>query len=269
MVAARAKKLLALALHSGTGEGEASAAMRMFRSEVDRLGGVDALFGTGSGGPKQPFIPMSKKMEMITELETIIRVKEEKIDGLETEVTRLVQDNEKLRLENEALRAASRKAIRTDTDGRMTYEDFAKQATTRLNDYQSWQINFQRQTGISRSKMALWRQRGWVDSDAVDWLSKLKPAKVQARHMSGWTIQEVNRLRRLINIGKSEKEIAEKLSEEFGRLVTENNIKSLKTQSRQRTGVFKNEAYGPPIGKSRKAETAGDGDHAVEQRDAA
>lgn len=254
---ARAKKLLSLASHPSTPDSEALAAMRAFRSEAEKQGGLDALFGQGGHVPA--YIPMSRKLARIAELEGQVAeferqqlkiLAENRNLGVELERVRL--ENGRLQLELDGIKAAARRSIRTDPDGRMTYEEFAKQATNRLNDYQSWQINFQRQTGISRSLMAKWRSRGWVDPEAVAWLPKLSPVKIQPRHLTGWTIAEVNRLRRLLAMGRTEREIAAKLTEEFGRLVTENNIKSLKTQSRTRTGVFKNPAYGPPIGSCRK-----------------
>lgn len=253
MVETRAFKLLKLATHPGTPDNERDAAFRAFRTEVQERGGLDQLLNGGSGQrpAPAPYVPFNAKLQRIAELEAEVLKRDNFIDALEKNAERLIRENERLRNEKTSLEAAARRNMKIENDGRMSYEAFAKQATTRLNDYSSWQINFQRQTGIPRSKMAQWRSRGWVDAEAVEALKTLKPVRVVSKYTSGWTIAEVNRLRRLLQQGKTEKETAELLSEEFGRLVTENTIKSLKTQSRNRTGVFRNEAYGPPIGQPR------------------
>ena len=136
----------------------------------------------------------------------------------------------------------------------MDYIRFASEAKRRLvNSDRNWQIVFERQTGLSRARFSRFSRMGKVDRrDYIKALAGLVAEQPGERaHRDVWTIEQVNRVRLLTQSGSTEASIAKILTRMTGRNITENVIKRLKLNSRQRQGVFRDDAFGGPIGTSR------------------
>jgi hypothetical protein len=254
--------MLEMALRETTNPGERENALVAIRRAADSAGGmaeyIRSIVPARSATP-QPFQTFSEaraeKMrlteENITLTATVEQQKQEIVD-LERDVARLTAEIATLLTKNKNMAAASSKKIKVQEDGSMPYTEWAALVSTRTGAYHRWQAVFEDQTGLPRSRIQFFRLRGWVDADYVTAIAELQPAPPPKRHKEKWSLPEVRRLRALIDEGKTEKEAAVILTDEFERIFTDNMIKRTKLDSRARTGVFTNPAFGPEIGQSRK-----------------
>lgn len=252
----RVQKLLETASRSSTPDNERLAAMNIFRGLVEQAGGVDRVIGGTPSANTPVYTPYSSHKKEIAKLEGDIETLRKQLrqrDETITKTTNLLRACEaeieslKLRLPNKG----TRKAVRSD--GTMHYAEFANEARRRLvNADRNWQMMFEAQTGLSRSRFARFCQIGKVDRvEYIEALDRLTACSAPDRYTKAWTVAEVGRVRELTDAGESEKNIARILTGEFGRRITENMLKRLKHNSRNGQGVFRDPSYGPPIGNVR------------------
>ncbi len=241
--------ILEMASRSDTSEKERLVSMNKFRMLADQAGGVDKLFATRAAPAIAEYVPYVHTSAKMAELERNNQSYLARITVLETEVERLRRENKNL---NERLKRRFGDPKVTE-DGTMSYNEFTREVMKRLvNADRRWQVVFAEQTGLSKPKFARFKHTKRVDADFVNALSKLKPVDPTERRERKWTRSEVERVRYLSEVAKwSEKNIAATLSDEFGERITDNMLKRLKLHSRDRTGVFRDGSFGPPIGKKR------------------
>lgn len=255
MNSTRVQKLLETASRPTTPDHERLAAMNVFRGLADRAGGVDQVIGGGTVVPVTPtYTPYSAHKKEIAKLEEEISLLHEQLHQRDNTITQTSKLLRKREAEIESLKArlSSKPNVRPP-NGTMSYPDFANEARRRLvNADRNWQMMFEKQTGLKRSRFARFCQIGRVDREEyIEALDSLRACTPPDRYTKAWTKAEVNRVRALTDEGETEKNIARIVSDEFGRRITENMLKRLKHNSRNGQGVFRDPSYGPPIGKTR------------------
>ncbi len=251
-------KMLEFASHPQTSEQEALVAVQKMRQLVDRLGGISRVFQSNTNhreASPPPFVPYSEQQKKIIALETQNAEQSALIVTLREDVSRLVREASSLRQQVDALQFSGISKMKVNRDGTMTYGEFSQQAGQRLATFRDWQYRFEDQTGLPRHRFPGFRVKNEVSAEYVAALSRLTAVVPIPKHKHRWTIEEVNRLRQMTQEGISEKVIAKTLTEEFGRIITENALKRMKLDSRNNKGVFANASYGTAIGKSRDERT--------------
>lgn len=248
----RVVKMLEMAGHPATSENEALIAIRAIRAEVTRSGGFKNLLQS-SPRPVQTYVPYSQQREEIISLKDVITKRDAHISELEIEITRLRREVATWKSKAET---KVKRFLRMNEDGSMSFQEFQLEVIRRLgggNVTRRWQIEFEEQTGLPRSKFPRFLDNDKVDDPRyVEAIHTLKKAGPIERNDRPWTKAEVQRLRYLTETSKeSEKNIALILSEEFGRKITDNCLKRIKDNSRKRVGIFSDDSYGGPIGVRR------------------
>ncbi len=240
-------KLFETASRDSTPINERLVAMNKMRELSARHGGIESFFqGEAASVAFTPYQPYAGLRQEVSDLQTQIA----RLDGQVIDLLKTIRLREK---EIETLKARSTVNSEIAADGTMSYHDFAAEVRKRLvHADRNWQIAFEEQTGLKRSRFAKFNMLGRVTMpEYVKALDTLVAVTTRDRHSAPWSISEVNLVRKLTEDGLSERQIAEQLTQDLGRRITENMLKRLKHNSRQRRGEFRDAAYGPPIGSSR------------------
>ena len=250
MSLSRAIKLLETAGRDSTPDNERLSAITIFYKLAEQKGGIEQLLNARVELVQQ-YVPYSEQKREIARLEGKVEELSRELRSSRAEVAQYVNLLDKRDREIETLKA--RAGLRKVSGSSMPYLEFAQEARSRLvNADRNWQMMFEEQTGLKRSRFARFCQIGKVDSpEYIRGLERLHPCDPPAARGAKWTVSEVQRVRDLSLKGETEKNIAKILSKEFGRRVTENMIKRLKHNSRNGQGVFRDASYGPPIGSAR------------------
>jgi hypothetical protein len=146
-----------------------------------------------------------------------------------------------IRLHHKLERAGGSKRLPKSEDGTMAWVPFSLVASARLGKSHGWKRIFARQFGLKDEGILLsWSKQDRVPSEAVAFLSKLKPeSKREAPARRPWMRREYDRLAELLAQGKTENEIVPLLEAEFERTITLGAVK----KARQRIRLGQHDRY--------------------------
>ncbi len=145
-----------------------------------------------------------------------------------------------------------------DVSGAVSYTEWATAVALKLGSSNGWQMAVEEQTRlmgpdkfISRRDIHRWRKRGHVPDMAVEIIKEIQVTEAEEPLIT-WTATKVAQVRVLVEQKMPEMKIATRLSERWGQRVTDNNIKRLKYDSRNKQRQWQERGWGPPMGAARQ-----------------
>jgi hypothetical protein len=215
-----AKKLIVRAAHPSTTPQEAIGALNLLHKQLDAQGlSIEVLLSdaTGEAAPPPAAVDFLRK---IAALEATLKEREATITTLQRE----------LKAHAPATKAKPQ-VTETDTSD-FSYEGFQSAAIRKFKKVHGWQTIFCHHAGVKRATIQQWRQKGTVSENAYDLLHGITAVESPTKK-TAWTDTELSRCIALCKAGdKTDEQIANTLTKDFGRRITANSIAGTKNRLR-------------------------------------
>jgi hypothetical protein len=223
-----AKLLIVRAAHPSTTPQEAIGALNLLHQKLSAQGtSIESLL-LSDGETASPPAAVDF-LQKITALETTLKERNATIATLQRELK-----EERSKKKDEAPAAAAKsKPQATDIDASdCSYDAFQSAAIRKFKKVHGWQTIFCHHSGVKRATIQQWRQKGKVSEDAYSLLDGITAAESPTKK-TAWTDSELSRCIALCKAGdKTDEQIANVLTKEFGRRITPNSIAGTKNRLR-------------------------------------
>lgn len=247
--------VLALAAHPTSNRNEAINSLNMLHNYASRKGLSVIDLIRGQSAPVSGFPPIASYLRRIDDLEKEVRTLTRNVSTLEAENKSLKRDNRSLQRENMTLRrdaSVDNIVIKSSPTPQPTepkpekitidpletekatgqpdisFDEFEDICITLRGRAHGWKTFIAAAIGIETSLIYAWQRKGVVPGKYVADVRNLSKSADRKPKMTKWSADEIARAHSLLGQGMKIKDIAEKLSGEFGREVNENTLKGLK-----------------------------------------